>query len=292
MRSLGPMVAAGLWLLPGWALGQTPTRLDENLVTPRTMALGGGGYAVAASTSGVYANPAALSLARLYHMDSSVLFDPTVRRWSFGGAVADSTRVVSAGFGYTFSTIGEGDRSSHDLRLALSALLTEGVSLGATLRWMDHSGTATTNTQRGTAYSGFTLDAGLAVRVARFLSLGGVALNITDPSTSLAPLSFGGGVGLHLSDSFSLVGDAVWDLRSWDLIRPRFSGGVELLMNRVPLRLGYAYDDGRMSHALSGGIGYLEQAYGVELSFRQALDPAPQTTVLLSLRYFYRPNGV
>ena len=83
-KVLGVAVALGVAAMSPWASAQ------EEPVTTRTMALGGGTYGAALSTSGIYSNPAAMGLARLYHVDSSVLYQPSLSRWSLGSAVVDT----------------------------------------------------------------------------------------------------------------------------------------------------------------------------------------------------------
>ncbi len=84
----------------------------------------------------------------------------------------------------------------------------------------------------------------------------------------------------------------MWDLTSFaDGPRARWSGGVELLASRVPLRLGYTYDDVRADHAvhlITAGIGYIDQMFAVEGALRQEVYGGSQTTLLLNLRYFHR----
>ena len=45
-------------------------------------------------------------------------------------------------------------------------------------------------------------------------------------------------------------------------------GGELFLGGHVPLRLGYRYDDGTKTHAISGGLGYVESSWSFEVSGR------------------------
>lgn len=284
-------VAAVASLAPsvGWAQLQTA---PVTPVTARTMALGGGTYGVAMSTSSIYSNPAAMSLGRVYHVDSSVGFDPSVNRWAFGGAVVDSTRMVGAGLAYTFGTNPTSGHSSHDLRLALGVLLAEGVTLGVTGRYMDYEGDAVNaNGGLGPGYSGFTVDVGVAVRPWRWLSLGVVGFSLTNPDAAISPLAVGGGFGVFPIERLGIIGDVYWDFRTHDTPRARWSGGVEFMANQFPLRIGYAYDDTRADqsvHLVTAGVGYLSQSFGAEFAMRQEVSGGDQTTLLLNLRYFHR----
>lgn len=282
--------ASALALIPSVAWGQVQTA-PETPVTARTMALGGGTHAIAQSTSALYVNPAAMSQTRVYHVDSSVLWDPSTDRWSFGGAVVDSTRTVGAGLAYHYSLL-DGDTRNHDVRVALGATLTEGVSLGVTGRYLDYIGPATANGVRGAAYSGFTVDVGVSLKPWSWLALGVTGYSLSDPDTALSPLSIGGGIGIIPVDTLHVVADTVWDVSTFaDGPRARWSGGVELLANRVPLRIGYTYDGIRRDnavHLITAGIGYIDQMFAVEAALRQEVSGGSQSTLLLNLRYFHR----
>ena len=287
--------AAALALVPSVAWGQVQTA-PETPVTARTMALGGGTHAIAQSTSALYVNPAAMGMSRVYHVDTSVLWDPSTDRWSFGGAVVDSTRRVGAGLAYHYSLL-DGDTRNHDFRIGLAASITDGVSLGVTARYMDYLGVASTVNSdnvriRGTEFSGFTVDVGIALKPFSWLALGITGYSLSNPDTALSPLSVGGGIGIIPTDTLHIVADTVWDLTSFaDGPRARWSGGVEFLAARVPLRLGYTYDDTRLInpvHLVTAGLGYIDQMFAAELSLRQEVSGGSQSTLLLNLRYFHR----
>lgn len=290
-------LAAASLLLPRLANAQVSTA-PELPTSTRMMALGGNAQALAQSTSGVFSNPAAMSLGRVYHVDSLTLFDPTVGRWQFGGAVADTTRMVSAALAYNYSLV-DGDtgvRNHHDVRVGVSVLLTEGIALGLTGRYMNLGGPLSNGQRLGTDFAGVTFDAGAVVRPVSFLTLAVTGYSLTNPDTALAPLSVGGGVAITPVEALSLVVDNVWDLRSFTEPRMRLSGGVEFLLDKVPLRAGYLYDDTRFGggvHTVTAGVGYIDRLFGAEFSMRQDVAGAalPQTTLMLNLRYFYSPGS-
>ena len=285
----GPGVTLAVALYSGVAAAQG-VPLDELPQTARSMAMGGGMFGAATSTTSLYANPAGMALTRLYHIDTSGLYDPTASRWSLGGAVVDSSRTVAAGVGYTYSSISDSPdgRRTHDARLAVAMPLTDGIALGVTARYMDITGTSTGNTGPGQAFSGFTLDAGLAVHPARWFSAGVTGFSLTNPDTTVTPLSVGGGLALMPVETLTLTADVIYDMHSYDHPHGRYSGGVEFLAGQVPLRAGYVFDDGRGTQAVTGGLGWIDQAFGIEAAVRQEIVGGHQTTMLLNLRYFYR----
>ena len=264
----------------------------ETPTTARMMALGGNAQAAAQSTSGVFSNPAAMSLGRVYHVDSTVLYDPTVSRWGSGGTVVDSTRTVSAALSYNYSLLNESDtRSNHDVRLGLSVLLTEGVALGVTGRYLNYEGTANTNTSLGSEYAGLTVDVGAVVRPVSFLTLAVTGYSLTNPDTARTPISVGGGIAINPIEALNIIVDNVWDLRSFAEPRMRLNGGVEVMISHVPVRAGYLYDDTRLGgpvHTVTAGAGYVDTSFGIEAALRQDVAGASQTTLMLNVRYFYR----
>jgi hypothetical protein len=272
-------------------------RLDDEPVTPRMMALGGRAEALSNSTSALFANPAALTASRVYHADGYVLYDPTASRFSSGSAVVDSTRnSMAAGLSYLFTTTGdEADkRSAHDVRFNLSFPIGNVLGIGTTIRYLNVSAgppapDGSSLTAQG--WGGFTFDAGLFLKPVSWLQISASGHNLNNPDTTAAPISVGGGVALIPTGFLSVVADVLVDFRMHDTARGRYSGGVELfLANHYPLRAGYLYDDTRGgAQAITAGLGYLDESFGLEIGLRQGIVPEPQTTLMLSARYFYRP---
>lgn len=263
------------------------------MVTARTMALGGSGHGLSSSTSGIFLNPAAMGQTRAYHIDTTVLYDPNISRWGFSGAVADTTRErFGAGTAYTFNTIsgGENPHESHEFRLSVSVNLAESISLGVTGRYIDFRGRPTANGRLGTRYEGVTVDIGALFRPVRMFALGVTGYSLTNPSTALSPIALGTGIGFFPIENLAINADAFIDFGTFGTARVRWSGGVELLVQRVPIRVGYTYDDTRLVspvHLVTGGIGYIDQRFGVEAAVRQEVSGGSQTTLLLNLRYFH-----
>ena len=64
-------------------------------------------------------------------------------------------------------------------------------------------------------------------------------------------------------------------------------GGFEYLTQGVaPIRIGYLWDQGRHQHAISGGIGYLNKQFSVQLSLRQYVAGSKDTTLFSAVQYF------
>ena len=286
-----PVVLAAL-AAPGLASAQEQ-EASLAMQTARTMALGGGGHGLSSSTSGLFVNPAAMGQTRAYHVDSTVLYDPSISRWGFSGAVADTTRErFGAGTAYTFNTIsgGENPHESHEFRLAVSANLAESISLGVTGRYIDYRGRTTANGRLGTKYEGVTVDVGALFRPVRMFAIGVTGYSLSNPGTALSPLALGTGIGFFPIESLSINADAFIDFGTFGTARVRWSGGAELLVQRVPIRIGYTDDDTRLVspvHIVTAGVGYIDERFGVEAAMRQEVAGGNQTSILLNLRYFH-----
>lgn len=276
--------------------GSVVRRLDEDMTTPRAMALGGRAEAAGSSTTALFANPAGASALRTYHVDALTLYDPTVGRFAVGSGIMDSTRnLISGGFSYVFSAIPDGPeaRTSHDARLVVGVNLGQMVGLGARVRYLNISGAQAAPQSQGLergAWGGFTFDAGLHVHPLREFSLSVTGYNLNNVNTTAAPITVGGGLAVSPIPQLTFVADALVDFRSTNAVRGRYSGGAELfLASRYAIRAGYLYDDTRgASQAFTLGAGYIDQNFGVELGYRQAVVPDMQSTLLLSVRYFYQ----
>ena len=281
-----------------------PHRLDEDPTTARTIALGGRAEATATSTASMFANPASIMAARGYHTDVFGLYDPTSGRYQFGSALTDSTRpYISAGFAYYYQGVGTGTdmRSLHDTRLNVAIAFTPNIGIGIIGRYLNATGGPSLMNGSSLhrpdsdgadptgAWAGFTFDAGVFVRPVQMLQLSVSGHSLTDPQTTVAPINMGVGVSLQPVSMLNIVADALIDFRQMGTAKGRYSGGIELLIgSHFPIRAGYAYDDLRTTHAVTAGVGYIDDNFGVEFGMRQEVIPELQTTMMLSVRYSYR----
>src|SRR5512140_2901551 len=101
--ALAAALSGGIALAPDRALAD-PSPLDPALIsnygegeTARSAAMGGALRALGSGTSAVFLNPAAMSEARVYHIDALTSFTPETRRWIVGGTVVDSVTSRLAG---------------------------------------------------------------------------------------------------------------------------------------------------------------------------------------------------
>jgi len=110
---------------------------------------------------------------------------------------------------------------------------------------------------------------------------------LIDLDSPYAPTQLGGGASVTLAEVVTVGADALVDLTTYESAALLVGGGVEYLSaGRIPLRLGYSFDSGRRVHSVTGGLGYLDQKVGIELSLRQAVHGDDGTLLMASFRYF------
>jgi hypothetical protein len=296
----GPAVADPASISPeqGYDLGQ--------IESPRALAFAGAQTALGTSTTALYQNPANLTLARVYHFEAVASVSPEARRQSYGGGIVDSSTSRLAGGIAGSWNLQDPDginRTWTDLRLALAYPLGDRFSVGGTGRYLrvdqNVGGPLASKfgdyASFGTAspiFNSFTFDIGATIIPAEGFRIGAVGHNLSNPGTGLAPTQLQGGVG-YGSELFSVEGDALADFTTWKSTRGRYMlGGEVFLGGHVPLRLGYRYDDGTRTHALSTGLGYVDKSWSFEVGARRDIVGAHEgTMVTASIRFFYNPEG-
>ncbi len=277
----------------GWDLG--------DVQTPRAVAMGGAQAAFGTSTNGIYYNPANLPFSRVYHFEGMGSFSPEARRLSGGGAIVDSsTSRLAGGLGGQYITSDPDGlkRQAIDLRLALAFPFSDKVAIGAVGKYLRTEQSVakgpfgrslvSDGTPDGAIGNGFSFDAGLTVAPIQELRLAVVGRNLSNPGTGLQPtnLLFGAGYG---TQSFTLEANGLVDFTTYQNPRLRAMAGAEyFLFDRVPLRLGYRYDDGLRTHSISGGIGYVDTRFSIEFGLRrEVIADNPATMMGVAARFFF-----
>ena len=297
-------------LLPGVA-GADPSSLPPEVgwnygeqETPRTAALGGATRAIGTDINAFFVNPAGIAASRVYHMGALAQVWPQARRQSYGAAAVDSaTSRVAAGVGGFYSTQdSEGlNRKSTDARLVLGFPLSERLLVGVAGRYLklSQSGLGPLGASYASGglageniVNGFSFDAGLSIRPSNLLAIGLVGTNLNNPGDGFRPLGLGGGIGLGRRE-FSIEGDVAADFTTFRKTTFRYMAGAEFLAaESYPLRIGYRFDQPLKNHAISGGLGYLDRQFGVEVSVRHSVSGDRSTAIFLGLQLFLEGLGL
>jgi len=276
---------------------------------PRTAALGGALRAFSNSTEALQINPANLATARVYHVSGQAQFWTGSNRQSYGASIVDSvvSRSRLAGgvsANWLFQDPDGVDRSGLDVRFGLALPISDKIFIGASGRYLELEqdgyargrpvlppSVASNGLDGEKIVKDITFDAGINVRPAPGLAIGLVGQNLTDPGHGFLPLTFGGGAG-YGNELVTVEADLVWDFTTYQETSLRGMGGVELLAGgQYPIRIGYRYDDGQSSHALSGGVGYVAREFSFDLSARRIFGEEGVTVFFLGFKYHVDSAG-
>ncbi|MEZ4222737.1 MAG: hypothetical protein R3B13_17480 [Polyangiaceae bacterium] len=282
----------------GWNYGE--------IETPRIAAMGGALRAYSNSVSALFVNPANMVASRIYHLGAVAQIWPEASRQSYGGAAVDSivsSARVAGGIGGTWTLQDPDgiDRRATDLRFALAFPFSDQFFLGIGGRylWLRQDGLGplgeslvSGGLQDENIVRGFSFDAGATVRPSDSFAISVVGNNLNNPGHGFQPSSVGGGIGVG-SEQFTVEADVVSDFTTWDTTKIRAMGGGELLLaDNYPIRLGYRYDDGASSHAISGGVGYVDRAFSAEVAVRRVVAGDPATAIIFGFTYHVESSGL
>lgn len=303
-------ILIAVWAACGALVSAAPSRADERVVpearieSARGVALGTGARSSSAATQAQADNPANLVLGGLYHLEAFLGYQPTFKRIGWGAAVVDSmTSRLAAGVSARglFGEDGKLDNSGWEGRLGLGVPLGDMLSIGLAGRYAnytvsdrhalpEHAPQADMPVDRTFKFKGFTMDAAMTLRPIEGLALAALGYNLIDTESPLAPLMVGGSASFGLGSGLTLGGDVLVDLnthKAFDGTKIQAGGGLEFLaQGTIPLRGGYVYDQGRGTHAVTGGLGYVDQRFGLQVSVRQVVSGVKETLVFAAIQYF------
>ena len=300
------LAAAALLVLsaPRIARAEEPLFASSATMDPRALALAGALRATPCSTSGLYLNPATLTMAPIYHLNLMYQYarEQDANLHMAGAAIADSitSSVIGAGLSLNYLRANERrtDFESWDARLALSGNIKDIFFIGVTGRYLRveddlESGDRGPNGRPALPSSGsqqmdgLTFDAGAALRLGHVVSLGVTGYNLSKTDSAYAPLGLGTGVGVSLFEMLLIEADAAFDFTSHDKTAAKIDTGLELLLgNRVPIRVGYGYDVYYNINTIAAGVGYVDPSFAIDLGFQKDVVDGGRLVFALGLRIF------
>ncbi len=284
-------------MLPSLAFAQTPQ--PEQYETTRGMAMGLGARASAASSSALHYNPANLALARVYHVESVAGYDITAQRFSLGGSIVDSfSSGLAMGFGYRHLIAG-GSNSGYagwEGKVGLALPLGDSFSIGVAGRYSHYwrEGQQAADAQPSPTAEGITMDGSLRATLFQGFHVAAIGQNLIDNGGPLVPRLVGGGVSWSIDNVFTMAFDSFADCSTFHnqdgSIRPELlmGGSLELFLSGIAIRGGYYWDGGRTTHSVSGGLGYVDPGYSIDVAYRGIVAGGTDHSVLASIRYFVR----
>ncbi len=328
-RTVAVIGAAALTTLTaGEAAAIEPSPLDPTITynygeneTPRSAAMGGALRALGSDTSAIFLNPSMMSGSRLYHIQAIGQISPEARRFLGGGALVDSvTGKLAGGVSFVGGAVDPGgvDRTILDARIALAYPIGDKFFIGLGGRYLKivqggdgvlgqskvSGGLGTEDGGHSAFINTITFDVGITIRPVEGLYIAAVGQNLSYPNNGLLPTMVGGGIG-YTGGGFSIEADGIADLNSW--LKPvdpatgklsprptaRFGAGAEYsIADKVPIRVGYKFDQGAKLHTVSAGLGVVLPQFSIEASVKRTISNPGATTVVFGIAYHLESSGL
>ena len=287
----------------------------------RALGLSDAYRAIATGNDAIYFNPAGLTQIPRFSGELHYNFNLDEEEHELDASVVDSkTAPLAAGLAYTFQGREFTKRAAikHTATLALAYPLVPNLfSVGVGLKYVNLYDAIVQNYQN--ALSG---DLGALATIPGGISLAAVGYNLIPVRSTDVPLSMAFAGALDLGPLSGLlfgetpvmgtVADASgaprpvglssrgplsglvlafdWQLSFFTLARrpqSRVSAGVEYLMlDSMPLRAGYMWDQQKNDHLVSIGGGFIVPYFGFDVAYQQSIRNVPSRTFAASVKFF------
>ena len=268
---------------------------EDTLETTYGLGMGSGARAGAIATSALAYNTSNMAAVPTYHIEAFSQIIPGSKSnggtyWTIGSSVTDSTTAKRVGLGTSFRGVfsGEGRRySGWDWRSGIGVQAIPQLGLGLGFRWARLRADRDGEGQRlGPSFDGITLDASITVTPIPWLKVAGLGYNLIKTYSALAPQMAGGSVSLTPVESFSVGGDVLVDLSTFEKSEIIAGGGLSYIAGEmVPLRFGYRHDSGRSLNQITAGVGFAKGKFGTEFALRQDVGGRKETYLLFMFRF-------
>jgi len=276
----------------------------DDLLDPRSIAIGEAGRGMATGESSIGLNPsgAAFNHELAVEVDYGYRLDDHASL--VNASACDSTNAVPGCFYYHYTgaspdSIAGMDTHSglHVFGSTLSYPITPNVAIGTGLKYyhFDSNDFAQTAGQPSVTIDNFAFDAGLTAHLGSMLSIGGAGYNLIGPSAEM-PRALGGGIYLKPVQMLTLAFDSRWLIYQGDR-SARYGGGVNLMLSPsggqmgIPLSAGVLHDNDTHVTYLSGGLGLTTMGFGLDVTARFAVDGPADTEILAALRLWPVARG-
>ena len=286
-RSVLPALVAAIACLAPSTAGA-----DEGLASLRAAGMGDNVVGAAPTNAAIFHNPAGLTLLPLYSLEAGygIGLDDRISRLRINVADGRTNPRLAGGFSYTFS-LGNGDEPGdqdnlrdHDIRVAAALpIVPEVLAIGATLRYMNYRRGRVDQDPDGDVvrYHGFTLDLGMMAKLGQRFFVGIAARDLINIDGASEDRGVAAGVGAVFG-MLRLNGD--WGVAIDRGELEHYAGlGVEYMIQRLGVRMGYRHLFAEADNALSIGVGYRSQTAGFDFAYRQYFNVRTQRELGLSL---------
>lgn len=301
-------------------LGAT-TAKAQDFVGTRGLGLGESYRAIATGNDAIYMNPAGITQIPRYAAEAHYNFNLYDEQHQFDVSILDSkTAAFAAGLAYTLKG-SEFTRRSTFKHTATGAagytIVPELFSVGVGFKYVNLS-----DAILGNYLNALTADVGTLATLPGGVNLAAVGYNLIPFQSSEVPISaafaaawdlgplsawlFGGAPSfgpsvdasgairpprpLHpfgILDGLTLSLD--WYIEFFSLYGPqhRVSTGVEyLILEMVPVRAGYMWNQGEGDHIISVGTGFIVPFFGLDVAFQQSVRDFDRRVFSVSFKFF------
>jgi len=267
---------------------------EDTLDTTFGLAMGAGARAGATGASALAYNTSNMAAAPTYHVEAFSQIIPGSKSnggtyWTIGSTVTDSTTAKRFAVGTSFRGVFSGENrrySGWDWRSGVGVQVIPQLGLGLGFRWAKLEASRFEGQRIGPSFDGITLDVSMTVTPIPWLKLAGLGYNLIRTYSSLAPRMAGGSVALTPIESFTIGGDVLVDLSTFDKTELIAGGALSYIAGEmVPLRFGYRRDSGRDLNQITAGIGINKGKIAFEGALRQDIAGRKETYLLFMFRF-------
>jgi hypothetical protein len=293
------LAAIALPILAGTARADVPHLGDalNDLIDPRSVALGEAGRAMAVGDSSIALNPSGAALNKELVLDVDYGYRFSDSASIVNAAACDSTSTVAGCFYYHYTGASPDSPGTHThsgLHVAGTTLaypIAQYLTFGTGLKYYYFD----TDDPSETAAKNFAADAGITARLGSIVTVGAAGYNLLGPSVEM-PRAVGGGVYVKPVSSLVLAMDARWLLYNGDH-GIRYGGGASFMLHAdggqmgFPITAGALHDQDLGVTYLSGGLGFQTMSFAVDVAARFSVQGPNDTEILASLRFWPVPRG-
>jgi hypothetical protein len=267
---------------------------EDTLETTYGLAMGSGARAGAVAVSGLAYNISNMAAIPTYHVEAFSQIIPGSKGdggtyWTIGSSVTDSTTAKRIALGTSFRGVFGGEDRLYkgwDWRSGIGIQAIPQLGLGLGVRWASIRPDTEDEQRVGPSLERVTMDASITITPLPWLKIAGLGYNLIRTRSPLAPQMTGGSIALTPIESFSVGGDVLVDLSTFDTIELIAGGGLSYVAGEmVPLRIGYRRDSGRNLNQITAGLGINKGKIGFEGALRQDLGGRKETYLVFMFRF-------
>jgi hypothetical protein len=280
----------------------------DDLIDPRSMAIGDAGIGLATGEAAIGLNPSGVAFNKELAIEADYGYRLSDSASIVNASACDSTNAVPGCFYYHYtgaspdSTGAESHSGLHVFGTVLSYPVTQNIAIGSGLKYYHFD----TDDMNQAAVNNFAWDLGATAKLGSIFSIGGTAYNLTGASVEM-PRALGGGVTLRPFSLLTLAFDSRWLMYNGDRAA-RYGGGANFMITGgsgqtgVPLSVGLYRADSSTLGALdgvptpgvtylTGGLGLTTMSFGIDVSAKFSVDGPNDTEILASIRLWPVPRG-